>query len=224
MYLHIMNIYGGFPYKKATSTNWEGWNRRGLRKVLTRLLHSWKFAWEVNGNTGNTMVRAMFAMWISSGWDMKLTKLIETCRKFWVEVIGILRWIDWILLDCGNSFWHPLVPLIVAGWTQLIFFGSFLSSNTNKNRETRIYEIPQLTCVHHLGVFTCGMLHGVTGFAINLPRKSSHTSQVERWIRHKPTRSSYICIHPEAKTWEFLGHVLSKGQRSSLFTLLVIFL
>ena len=34
------------------------------------------------------------------------------------------------------------------------------------------------------------------------PLKSSHTSQVERWIRHlPPTRSSYICIHPEAKTW-----------------------
>lgn len=102
-------------------------------------------------------------------WNLhKLTKLIETCRKFWVEVIGI-RWIDWILLDCGNSFWHPLVPVIVAGWTQLIFFGSFLSSNTNKNRETRIYELPPFTCIHHLNLFTCGMLHGVTGFAINLP-------------------------------------------------------
>lgn len=223
MYVFTSNyIYSGFPYNKATSTTWGGWNRRGLRKVLTRLLHSWKFAWEVKGNTGNTMVCAMFAMWISIGWDMKLTKFIETCRKFWEEVIGILRWIEWILLDCGNSFWHPLVPVIGAGWTQLIFLGVSCQATPTRWRQEYMKYLNLLVLSFILIFLLAGCCMVWPVFAINLPSgKSSHRSQVQRWIRHKPTRSY---IHPEAKTWVFLGHVLSKGQRSSLFTLLVIFL
>ena len=96
----------------------------------------------------------MFAMWISIGWDMKLTKLIETCRKFWAEVIGILRWIDWILLDCGNSFWHPLVPLIVAGWTQLIFLEvSCQATPTRIERQEYMKYLHLLVYVHHLNLF-----------------------------------------------------------------------
>ena len=93
-----------------------------------------------------------------------LPKCSEKCRKCskW-KSLEILRW-------CKIGLWQfPIASfgtynIIVAGVTRLILFGSFMSSNTNRHRET---IIPPVTCIHLLNLFSCGMLHGVTDFAMS---------------------------------------------------------